>query len=80
MVEAVVEKKEEVVPKFAMKLLRLTFCRVEEPVTAKLVDVPVVKMTPDPVFTEKIDDEAAFNTLKARPFAGEVWIVVVPWP
>ena len=59
--EAVVEKKLVVVPNRPMKLLRLRF--------ALMVVEPVVSMA-------KIDVEAAFKTLKARPLIG-VWKVVV---
>ena len=61
-----------------MRLFRFRLERVDEPVMARLVPVAVVKVAPPEVSTEKIDDEAAFNIWKARPFAGEVWMVVVP--
>ena len=40
----------------------------------------LVVVAPEFVSIEKIDDVAAFNTWKARPFVGEVWRVVVAWP
>lgn len=47
---------------------------VEEAVVAK----SEVVVAPVRVSTEKTDDDAAFRMLKARPFAGDVWMVVVP--
>lgn len=73
-------KKEVVVAFPPMMLPVFKEPRVVEPVETKFVEVPEVKVVPPAVFTEKIDEEAAFNIWKARPFAGEVWMVVVPWP
>ena len=58
---------------------------VEAKVAKRLVDdaevaKKLVVVAPVRVSTEKIDDEAAFNIWNARPFAGDVWMVVVPCP
>ena len=37
----------------------------------------LVVVAPVLVSTEKMDEVAAFNIWKARPFEGEVWIEVV---
>ena len=64
--EAIVAKKEVVVALFAKS------CEVDAvPETKKLVVVAPVRVS-----TEKIDEEAAFKMLKARPLSG-VWMVEV---
>ena len=61
-----------------MRLFRFRLARVVEPVMARLVPVAVVKVTPDDVSTLNIEDEAAFNIWKARPFRGVCMVEVAP--
>ena len=47
-------------------------------VDEETVEKKAVEVAPVLVSTLKTELEAAFKMLKARPFAGEVWMVVVP--
>ena len=81
--KSVVDVAFVVVPFPAMKFATAMSAKVEEAVAKMLVALrkaeilKLVVVAPVRVSIEKIDEVAALSTLKARPFAGDVWMEVV---